>query len=631
MEKTIKIFAPPTIKICSYLILFIPLLLIKSTFFPFTFPKIIFFRILVEISFAAWIFSTIYLKESRLQLRETWMLLLSLFVALVMGSMISGVDIRNSFWSSEERMTGVFTLLHLWAWLTILSARFRQWVDWKKLLLLSILICLSTEAIGIYELINIKRLDHSRIYSTLGNPIYLGIYSALNVFLSIFLILRNKNIFQSLFLTLFILFSLSMVLLTGSRGVAFSLIASIIVLFLISFLVLSGKKSKFIVLSILMFIFISVTASIIWLDTKKGMEWGQKTLPLPLTRILYNPINNDRFALWTIGLRGFKERKFLGWGWENFNLIYNKYYDPIFKTDLREPWYDRSHNQLIDILALTGIAGFLSYIAFWVALFYALIKKLKNEIEPRKRCSIATLIALFVFYFLQNLFVFDSPVPLIIFYFSLGLTHFTVTEEQKESADKKKLNLQIKKQNIPDIAKKIPATILLFFTIVLSSATIYYCNILPLQKNMLGLEAYKTISSNFRKGLELYRQSLSSSSFTNPKIRNELIKSVLLNFNNQKVLKEDLKIGIDFALQESNKNIKEHPHEVRYYLASSMLYRAALLYDLTSLDKAEELMKKALLISPKRPEIAEELKEISRIKSLYQQNQQIRSSLEKKG
>ena len=62
-----------------------------------------------------------------------------------------------------------------------------------------------------------------------------------------------------------------------------------------------------------------------------------------------------------------------------------------------------------------------------------------------------------------------------------------------------------------------------------------------------------------------------------------------------------------------------------------MLYRAALLYDLTSLDKAEELMKKALLISPKRPEIAEELKEISRIKSLYQQNQQIRSSLEKKG
>ena len=148
---------------------------------------------------------------------------------------------------------------------------------------------------------------------------------------------------------------------------------------------------------------------------------------------------------------------------------------------------------------------------------------------------------------------------------------------------------------------------------------------------MLGLEAYKTISSNFRKGLELYRQSLSSSSFTNPKIRNELIKSVLLNFNNQKVLKEDLKIGIDFALQESNKNIKEHPHEVRYYLASSMLYRAALLYDLTSLDKAEELMKKALLISPKRPEIAEELKEISRIKSLYQQNQQIRSSLEKKG
>lgn len=617
MERILKTLSAPIIKICSYLILFMPLILFKSTFFPFTFPKVIFFRIFVEISFAAWILSIIYLRESRLQRMETWMIPLSLFAALVILSMLTGIDIQNSFWSTQERMTGVFTLLHLWAWLAILCATFKQWVDWKKFLLFCIVACLFTEIIGMFELINIKKLDHLRIYSTLGNPIYLGIYSSLTIFLSLFLILRNNSGLLSLFLTAFILFSLAIVLLTGSRGVAFSLIASMIALFLIFFLTLSTKKSKVILLSVLMFIFISSAASMTWLDTKKGMEWGQKKLPLPLTRILYNPISNDRFALWTIGMRAFKEKQLLGWGWENFNLIYNKYFDPAFQTDLREPWYDRSHNQLIDILVLTGITGFLSYAAFWIALFTALTKKLRSEIESKKRLSIAALIAMFIFYFLQNLFVFDSPVPLMLFYFSLGLTYFILNEGPKHISNKKKLTSQIKKQNILDFAEKIPIAVMFSLSIALSSAMIYYCNILPFQKNMTGIKAYKTISSNFKKGIELYQKSLNSSSFTNPTIRNELIKSVLLSFNNPKILKEDLKIGIDFAISESNKNIEEHPYEIRYYLASAMLYGTAHQYDLTYLDKAENLMKQALLISPKRPEILKGIEEIEKLKKIY--------------
>ncbi|MDP3784819.1 MAG: hypothetical protein Q8R12_01965, partial [bacterium] len=119
--------------------------------------------------------------------------------------------------------------------------------------------------------------------------------------------------------------------------------------------------------------------------------------------------------------------------------------------------------------------------------------------------------------------------------------------------------------------------------------------------------------------------------FTNTKIRNELVKSVLLNLNNPKILKEDLKAGAEFALSESNKNIKEHPYDIRYYLASAILYRMAHRFDLTYLDKAEDLMKRAERISPKRPEIQEELIELARLKSLYQKQQETLSSLEKKG
>lgn len=612
------------IKTNAALILLLPLLVIKETYFPFTFPKIIFFRVLVEISAAGWILLAVYKKKYRPDFKNPILMTLTLFIMALMITTFTSADRAQSFWSTQERMIGVLTIIHFWLWFIILSSTLQEWQDWKKLLLINSLICFLTLIIGLKEFNKKIIFDTSqnflRIFSTLGNPIYFSVYIILNIFLSFLIFLREKTKFpHKIFYAFFILFCLVVSFLTGSRGSLFAFLASLLIFLFTSLLMQPSKKMKIFSLASACFLSFIFFLAGLGIRSEKGREWSQKNLPLATQRIFYSDYgSNSRLTLWKLGLKGFKDRPIFGWGWENYNIIYHKHYDPIYQKNLTDPWYDRSHNQIIDILALTGIIGFLTYISFWLAIFYSLIKRLMVKPDMKKRLFIVSLISLFSFYFIQNLFVFDSPVPLILFYFSLGLTIFLIEEgEIQLNLKKMKLNDQIQKPNILDQIAKIPFSASAFSIILSTPWMIYYFNVLPFKKNIQGVDAYKTISTNFSKGIALFKQSLDNSSFTNELIRNELIKSVLLSFNNPKILKEDLKIGVDFAISESNKNIEEHPYEIRYYLAGTMLYGTAHQYDLTYLDKAKDLMKKALLVSPKRPEILKGLEEIERLKKFY--------------
>jgi len=42
------------------------------------------------------------------------------------------------------------------------------------------------------------------------------------------------------------------------------------------------------------------------------------------------PSNQSRLRSWNIGLKGFKERPILGWGIGNYNVVFNKHYDPWY-------------------------------------------------------------------------------------------------------------------------------------------------------------------------------------------------------------------------------------------------------------------------------------------------------------
>ena len=128
----------------------------------------------------------------------------------------------------------------------------------------------------------------------------------------------------------------------------------------------------------------------------------------------------SRLTIWKMSWQGFKEKPVFGWGQENFNLVFNKYYEPILYK--QEPWFDRAHNVFFDRLTTNGIFGLLSYIGLLGAALYYLWAKRKNtglSVEDSAMFG-----SMFLAYFFNNLFVFDNLISLILFATFLAYVSF---------------------------------------------------------------------------------------------------------------------------------------------------------------------------------------------------------------
>ena len=92
----------------TYAALFTPLVFIKDYFFPFVVPKTIFFRIVVDIIFVAYILLAISNPKYRPRF-NVLTIAVSVFLAILILTATTGVNFERSFWSTFERMTGLLT------------------------------------------------------------------------------------------------------------------------------------------------------------------------------------------------------------------------------------------------------------------------------------------------------------------------------------------------------------------------------------------------------------------------------------------------------------------------------------------------------------------------------------------
>ncbi|MCD6471383.1 hypothetical protein J7K86_02555 [bacterium] len=210
MSRKTEKFLKEIIRWGSYLILFLPLAITRSTLYPFIFGKIIFFRILVETIFVPWIFLVIYNPKYRIKWKNPLILTLTIFVSVLFLTMLTGVDIQRSFWSTQERMTGVLTLFHFWLWFIILSTTFKKWQDWEKFIWASLICSFLVGSYGLGQKLGWKFLVENigvRLSSTLGNPIFLGVYIMMNIFFIGLLLTKEKKQNKKIFLIFLLLFN----------------------------------------------------------------------------------------------------------------------------------------------------------------------------------------------------------------------------------------------------------------------------------------------------------------------------------------------------------------------------------------------------------------------------------------
>ncbi len=395
--------------------------LFPNMFFPFVTGKNFAFRILVDLLLGAYVL--LALREPRYRPRFSWTLAAVGAFALWVGiaDIFFSVDPIKSFWSNFERMEGYITVLHLLAYFVVVSAVLSAEKLWTWFLRLSVSASVVMSSYGLLQLAGKIAIDQgsTRLDGTLGNAIYLAVYMLFNIFFALILLYRdwdNKVLrwfyAAALVLDTFVLFG------TETRGTIIGLIGGLVIACVYLLFAGSGdarwKKLRQIAMGTLAALVVLVLGFIVLRNIpaiQSAPAFGR------LASIsLQDKTTMARFMVWNMAWDGFTEKPITGWGQENFNYVFNKYYNPAMYA--QEQWFDRAHDAFLDWLTAAGAPGFLLFISLFCASALAFWRS--RALDVPERAILLGLLAGFAFH---ELFVFDNIVSNIQFFTVLALAH----------------------------------------------------------------------------------------------------------------------------------------------------------------------------------------------------------------
>jgi O-antigen ligase len=572
------------IRSLSYLILFTPLILSSNFFFPFVGPKSLFFMGLVEIIFFSWLI--LILIDSSYRPKFNFLLLsLIIYLFIFILASILGVNPSYSFWSKYERMTGILMQLHLFGFFLVLSSVFKE-DDFKKIFGFSVFVAILASLIALANLKN----PTMRGGGTIGNESFLGTYLIFNLFFALYLVFKTEDLSRKLSLTGFLILTLSIFLIgvnlenlpfskkisailygAGARAAKLSFFGGLVLFFF--FWLISSQKKGLKILGLFLLISSFILAGYLIFSAFQPGSFVRKFVEKEIGTF------GGRFIVWQGAKKGFLERKWLGWGPENFEFSFTKYYDPCMPTSRcgGEVWYDRAHNIIFDTLISTGILGMVSYLLIFATSFYILWQnflKKKTDFWP---AGIFT--SLFIAYFVQNLTVFDMVSSYMVFFLSLAfIASFEKEREIGEIREPKKIIL---------------ALILICFLISFTEFII-----LPTMTDVLVISAIRSPPFS-EKRISLYQKSLSFSHLGKFQIREFFTEVTIDSFYSTTTLNENAFKELDFLAQELKKSIAECPINFRSYLKLGQVLNLYSQFDNTKIKEAEDILKKAIELSPK--------------------------------
>lgn len=394
-----------------------PLIFIKELIFPFVFSKLIFFQILIGLTFPAYVI--LAWMEPRYRPRKHPLVLAIgvYFVALVLSTVFS-VDPLRSWWGNQERMNGLFTLLHFFAWFLMLTSLVRTWKEWEGVLRAQVLIGGLVALTAIWQRwVNPEVFLYkasSRVGGILDNPIYQGMYQMFMLFLLALLALKTRVRAWWITYGVLALLALAGFVASQSRGPLVGLFAGLFVSALCFGFLSKERRYRMAAAG-------SVFAAIAGYAALYFARGTELVLSLGLNRFVdFTSTSSTRLIAWKIAWEGFKARPLTGWGLDTFHLIFNANYNPVsLRYSLYETWFDRAHNTVLDVLSMTGIVGIVTFFTIFAALFWSVYRAYKRGDLDLSFTALLT--GLPVAYFVQNLFVFDHPAGFILSYLLYAL------------------------------------------------------------------------------------------------------------------------------------------------------------------------------------------------------------------
>jgi len=623
--------------------LFLPLVVTNSLFFPFISGKNFAFRIIVEVITAAWLILMIRVPEYRPR-KSLVLTCIAAFIGIVALADIFGVYSYKSFWSNFERMEGLVGFVHLFLYFLVVGSVARTEKVWGWIFHTSIGISLF---VSLYALLQVGgelviNQGGLRVDATFGNAIYLAVYLLFHLFLVKKRVYGEKELFKSAILgsTMFLLYYLARAggasTEAGTMGVSLSIVSLLVILF--SGYALASGRDVFVRRARIAFewvmialyvtviaytatrgVVIGLGASLVVLGALLAMGRGEdktqyrrigagillffvcagaaffvaRDIPAVRDHKVFGRLasisftNDDaqaRFRVWTMALQGLKERPILGWGQENFNYVFNKYYSPEMYA--REQWFDRTHNVFLDWAIAGGILGLLAYLSIFYALLRVVWKAPGGGSDDRAPYTLSyveksVLTAMVAGYFVQNMFVFDNLTSYLVFFLILSYVHFVGTSRSDSSIMKLPNEEALKVFALPVIA------IVLVFSL-------YFVNIRPILAGstlIKSLQPYPPAEGGPRKNLELFKDALEYDSFANAEIREQLAQVASVIFANQNVDQQLKTEFFDLSYAELKRQLEATPNDARYHLFMGVFLNGTGRYaeGVQALERAAEL------------------------------------------
>ena len=584
-----------------------PLFYLRRSVYPFTLTKTAFFQAVIEIIFFLWL--TLAIIDKKYRPRKSLILLgLAIFIGALVLTATLGEDISRSFWSTQERALGVVTIIHLALFALVLSILWKE-IPWKPLFYSSLATSFFVSIIAFLQIQNPNLLLNESIGgrpgtrpgATFGNPTFLAGYLIFNIFLSLYFFLhlregiaagtrKRKAALETVFLSLVFILDILAVFRSQTRGDILGLLLGVFVLlFLFG---LRPPKLKFKLLSerkfyLALCLLAVVLASTFWF-TKHSSFWAG----IPgLNRFKDVSLSSSSFLPRLIALKaawnGFLEKPLTGWGWENFNIVFNKNYDPkVLEISYQETRFDKPHNALAEYFVSGGVILGLAHLAL-IGIFLYSVWRLRDRTLGN------LLIAVLFAYFMRNLFVFETIGPFLMFFLILGFVHGKHLEEVNAGADTKTSQnppLKGSVQTFTTISGVLAAIIAVYFLNIQTIIAvrhqywgfIYFVNSKP-----------DKAVANFRQGIELWTPYRSN-------FKRDYATTVAETYFYNGLSSQD---EVRRAVTAMEEVASEHPKDSYNHQVLIDIYNQVSDVDPDFLKKAEREAEIALSLSPNRQEI----------------------------
>ncbi len=572
---------------------FIPFIVLSSnTFFPYIVGKNFAFRIVVEIILAAYL--VLVAIDPAYRPKKSYLLgALGAFIGIITLAAIFGENPTKSFWSNFERMEGVITYFHLFAYFIVASTVITVRGMWRQYLNLHLAAGVIMAIYGVLQWSGALEIvqDGARVNGTLGNAAYLGTYALFNIFIAGFFLVREsftttgERVRVAIYGTI-VLLQTFVLYHTATRGAMLGLLAgAILTMFFIAIFERERKVLRMsavgILLAIVLFIggFIAMRNAQFVKDSPVLARFGAISLTEQTTK--------SRFMIWGMAIEGFKERPVLGWGMENFNYVFNKYYNPNMHG--QEQWFDRAHNVFFDWLIAGGLPALLAYLTLFGGAVYYIWRRANSLSVVEK----SVLTGLLGGYFFQNLFVFDNLTSLIYFFTILA---FAASLSYKPTIPTKK------NETLQGVSEDI-AFVVSGSAIILVFVLIYVVNYKGYMQNTTLLRA---MSERPAKGpvrnLELFKNTIAYGSFGTSEAREQLGQVSINGFDSSKGVSDIQKSFLFLAVEEFAKQTDILPRDARYHL-----FTGSLLSRIGQFDQALPYLLRAHELSPAKQMILFEL------------------------